>query len=294
MPRFQCTACGASFAVPQATIDKYPGWEPQYCRKDSPGKRKCGPRLKTPRSALGSVRGSTRTEENLPLARVLAKYDGGPASGVFTDGSAVPNPGPGGWGVVWVENGEIQEQRHGHHPDTTPRSALGSVRGSTRTEENLPLARVLAKYDGGPASGVFTDGSAVPNPGPGGWGVVWVENGEIQEQRHGHHPDTTNNRMELTALIEAFKLLPEDATARVLTDSELCVNTITKWAPAWERRGWKRKGNNPIKNLELVQELLPLFRAHAACELSWIAAHSGNRWNEYADSLATAWMRSEL
>ena len=170
MPRFQCTACGASFAVPQATIDKYPGWEPQYCRKDSPGKRKCGPRLKT------------------------------------------------------------------------PRSALGSVRGSTRTEENLPLARVLAKYDGGPASGVFTDGSAVPNPGPGGWGVVWVENGEIQEQRHGHHPDTTNNRMELTALIEAFKLLPEDATARVLTDSELCVNTITKWAPAWERRGLEAKG----------------------------------------------------
>ena len=162
-----------------------------------------------------------------------------------------------------------------------------------RSEENLTLAEVLSKYRDGPGSGVFTDGSSVPNPGPGGWGVVWVEEGKIQSERHGHDPQTTNNRMELRALIEAFKMLPEHAAVEIRTDSRLCVNTITQWAPGWERKGWKKK-SGPIKNLELVQELLSLYRAHPKCKLVWIAAHAGNRWNEYADSLATAWMRAEL
>ena len=127
---------------------------------------------------------------------------------------------------------------------------------------------------------------------PGGWGAVWVENGEIRAELHGHDPDTTNNRMELTALLEAFKALPEDAEVTVHSDSRLCVDTITKWAPNWERNGWKRKGD-PLKNLDLVKPLLTLYRAHPRCRLEWIEAHSGHRWNEYADALATAWMRSE-
>lgn len=160
-------------------------------------------------------------------------------------------------------------------------------------EENLTLAQVLAKYQDGPTSGVFTDGSSVPNPGPGGWGVVWVEAGEIRAQRHGHHPKTTNNRMELTALIEAFRLLPDEAETVVRTDSRLCVDTIEKWAPTWERKGWTKKGGE-IKNVALVQELLAQRRAHPRCTLEWIAAHAGNRWNEYADSLSLAWLREEL
>jgi hypothetical protein len=95
----------------------------------------------------------------------------------------------------------------------------------------------------------------VPNPGPGGWGVVLVEAGEIRAARHGKHPKTTNNRMELTALIEAFRLLPDDAEVTVHTDSRLCVDTIETWAPGWERKGWRKKGGE-IKNVELVQELL--------------------------------------
>ena len=166
-----------------------------------------------------------------------------------------------------------------------------SKRSRTRTEENLTPAEVLAKYTKGPDSGVFTDGSASPNPGPGGWGMVWVEKGEIMAEGHGHEAHTTNNRMELTALIEAYKALPEDARVTVHSDSRLCVNTITLWAPNWERNGWKRKGD-PLKNLALVKELLALYRAHPHCKLVWIASHSGDRWNEYADSLATAWMRS--
>ena len=221
MPSFQCRVCGATFTVPQAAIDEYPGWQPTYCREHS---------QKNPASTRRKPRASV----------------------------------------------------HG-----------GAGRGSSLREEHLTVAEVLLKYHGGPDCGVFTDGSAVPNPGPGGWGAVWVEEGEIQSEKHGHDPDTTNNRMELRALIEAFTMLPEDTATDVRTDSRLCVDTITKWAPSWERRGWKRK-SGPIKNLELVQELLALYRAHPTCTLIWIAAHSGHRWNEYADSLATAWMRAEL
>jgi ribonuclease HI len=152
---------------------------------------------------------------------------------------------------------------------------------------------VLEKYEAGPRDGVFTDGSSIPNPGPGGWGMVWVEDGEIKAEAHGHEVDTTNNRMELTALIAGYRALPTDASATVYTDSRLCVDTINKWAPSWERAGWKRKGA-PLKNLDLIKELLRLARAHPGCTLRWIASHSGYRWNEYADSLATAWLRDEV
>ena len=177
-----------------------------------------------------------------------------------------------------------------HSPRKT--KAPRRPRSSSR-EENLPVAEVLAKYTDGPTTGVFTDGGSHPNPGPGGWGWVWVEDGEIREQAHGHAPQTTNNRMELTALLAAFRALPEDAEAVIYTDSRLCVDTITKWAPGWERKGWTRKGD-PLKNLDLIKELLALYRKHPGCKLEWIAAHDGHRWNEYADSLASAWRRSEV
>ena len=164
---------------------------------------------------------------------------------------------------------------------------------SVTRDENLTIEEVLTQYREGPATGVFTDGGSIPNPGPGGWGMVWVEKGEIRDQAHGHDPDTTNNRMELTALLAAFKALPEDAEIIVYTDSKLCLDTITKWAPGWERKGWKRKGD-PLKNLDLIKELLALYRRHPGCKLEWIAAHNGYRWTEYADSLASAWRREKL
>jgi ribonuclease HI len=99
--------------------------------------------------------------------------------------------------------------------------------------------------------------------------------------------------MELTALINAFKSLPEDADLDIYSDSELCVKTLNEWAAAWEKRGWKRS-SGPIANLELVQELYALKKAHAKVRVKWIKAHNGWLWNEYADSLATAWTRSEL
>ncbi len=151
-------------------------------------------------------------------------------------------------------------------------------------------AEVLARHSSGPKTGVFTDGSCEGNPGPGGWGFVWVEDDAIREERFGHDPDTTNNRMELQALIEAYKLLPADARIDVYSDSQLCVNTVNQWAAGWERRGWKRK-SGPIANLALVKELYALAQSHPGVKLQWIRAHDGSRWNEYADALATTYLR---
>jgi ribonuclease HI len=96
--------------------------------------------------------------------------------------------------------------------------------------------------------------------------------------------------MELTALIAAYETLPGDAEVTVYSDSQLCVNTVNQWAAGWERRGWKRK-TGPIANLELVKRLYQLANAHPRTKLQWIKAHDGSRWNEYADALATSYLR---
>jgi ribonuclease HI len=157
-------------------------------------------------------------------------------------------------------------------------------------EPLLTPTQVLERHTGGPDTGVFTDGSCEGNPGPGGWGYVWVEKGRIRAEQYGSARATTNNRMELTALIAAYQALPEDAAITVFSDSQLCVNTINQWAVNWEKRGWRRKGG-PIANLELVQRLYALAGSHRNVELRWIKAHAGSRWNEYADSLATTYLR---
>ena len=188
------------------------------------------------------------------------------------------------------------------YPGWTPRqcrscrdaTGAGNKRGKRApVEENLTLAQVLKKYTAGPQDGVFTDGSANPNPGPGGWGVVYVEDGEVIASDYGNEAHTTNNRMELTALIRAYDLVPEGMETIVYTDSRLSVDTVTKWAAGWERNGWRRK-TGPIQNLDLVQELYARAKTRPELSLQWIKAHDGSRWNEYADSLSTAYLRKEL
>ena len=162
-----------------------------------------------------------------------------------------------------------------------------------RIETLYTPEEVLERFHDGPQDGVFTDGGAQPNPGPGGWGVVWVEGGTVVEQRHGYEADTTNNRMELTALIQAYRMIPPGRAPRIHSDSELVVKTATIWARQWEKAGWKRK-TGPIKNLDLVQELWALVKERPEIEVQWVAAHNGWRWNEYADALASAWTRAEV
>jgi ribonuclease HI len=173
-----------------------------------------------------------------------------------------------------------------------PGGSTGSGRNGGR-EEHLTIEQVLARYHGGPDDGVFTDGSSIPNPGPGGWGAVYVRDGEVVAQDHDYDPDTTNNRMELRALQAALELVEPGTPVRIYTDSNLAVKTLTEWAPGWRKRGWKRK-TGPVENLDLVKPLFEAFEARPEVELVWIKAHAGNRWNEYADALATAWAREQL
>ena len=95
---------------------------------------------------------------------------------------------------------------------------------------------------------------------------------------------------ELHTLIEAYRALPEDGFFEVYCDSQLCVNTINRWAAGWEKRGWRRK-TGPVENLDLVKELYALAKSHPHVELKWIKAHDGSRWNEYVDALASEYAR---
>jgi len=175
------------------------------------------------------------------------------------------------------------------YPGWTPRQCL-ACRDAARSgeEPNKPGSGATDGAGAGPSTGVFTDGGASPNPGPGGWGVVWVRENEIVDERWGSAPDTTNNRMELTALIEAADMVPADEPAVIYADSSLSINIVTKWAAGWEQRGWKRK-TGPVENLDLVRKAFYAYRARPELELRWIKGHSGARWNDYADELANRW-----
>lgn len=153
----------------------------------------------------------------------------------------------------------------------------------------LSKAEVLNKFHDGPSSGIFTDGGARPNPGPGGWGVVVVKDNQIYKELCGHDPDTTNNRMEFTALIQALKLLKPQHEVTIYSDSNYCVQTLNDWAVKWSENNWRKK-SGPIKNLDLVQEAFSLYQALPKTKIVWTKGHDGLRWNEYADCLANQWV----
>ena len=146
-------------------------------------------------------------------------------------------------------------------------------------------SRTLPPAAADPTTGVFTDGSAVPNPGEGGWGAVYVVDSIVVAESFGYGGQTTNNRMELTALIHAVDLVPEGTATHVYSDSNLAVRTINEWAAGWEKRGWRRK-SGPVENVDLVKEVYGAYRERPELTLVWIKAHVGFTWNEYADELA--------
>ncbi|MEE8375542.1 MAG: ribonuclease H [Acidimicrobiia bacterium] len=156
---------------------------------------------------------------------------------------------------------------------------------------DMSTSEVLARFTEGPRTGVFTDGSSEGNPGPGGWGAVLVVDDQMVSQDYGSETHTTNNRMELRGMIAGLQMIPADSPVDVYTDSQLVVNIITKWATGWKEKGWKKKSPGPIANLELVQEVYALAQGRSEAKIQWIKAHSGYRWNEYADALATAYRR---
>jgi ribonuclease HI len=173
---------------------------------------------------------------------------------------------------------------------TRPPARPSTTASRTKTRD-LTTGEVLSSFSDGPDTGVFTDGASEGNPGPGGWGAVYVVDGEIVDEALGSEPFTTNNKMELTALVAGLKMLQSDSQISVYTDSQLIVNIVTDWADGWKARGWTKKSPGPIANLDLVKEAHALYKQRPGVRINWVKAHAGNRWNEYADALATSYRR---
>ncbi|TRZ55904.1 MAG: ribonuclease HI [Rhodocyclaceae bacterium] len=131
---------------------------------------------------------------------------------------------------------------------------------------------------------IFTDGACSGNPGPGGWGAILRIQGR-EKELYGGEPDTTNNRMELTAVIEALKALKRPVKARVHTDSQYVQKGISEWIHAWKRRGWRTAGKQAVKNADLWRTLDQQAAQHRV-EWLWVRGHSGHAENERADALA--------
>lgn len=133
---------------------------------------------------------------------------------------------------------------------------------------------------------VYTDGACSGNPGPGGWAAIIVDDTGMRELSGGS-PATTNNRMELTAVIEALKAVDKDCAIDLYADSQYVVNAINQhWMKAWKRDGWTRKGDE-LKNAEMWQELDRLLKGRTV-DFHWVKGHAGDPMNERADKLATS------
>jgi ribonuclease HI len=131
---------------------------------------------------------------------------------------------------------------------------------------------------------VHTDGACSGNPGPGGWGVILAFNGR-EKELFGGAPETTNNRMELTAAIEALRALKGPCIVELHTDSKYLQDGITRWIHGWKRNGWKTAAKKPVKNADLWQALEAETATHRI-DWRWVQGHAGHDVNERADALA--------
>ncbi|MGB5490642.1 MAG: ribonuclease HI [Woeseiaceae bacterium] len=131
---------------------------------------------------------------------------------------------------------------------------------------------------------IYTDGACRGNPGPGGWGALLIA-GKRTKTMHGGDPESTNNRMELTAAIEALNALKGPRKVILHTDSKYVMDGINEWMPNWKKRGWKTAARKPVKNKDLWQALDEAVGRHDI-EWKWVKGHDGNEGNEMADALA--------
>ena len=131
---------------------------------------------------------------------------------------------------------------------------------------------------------IYTDGACSGNPGPGGWGAI-LRYGENEKELSGGAAETTNNRMELSAAIEALRALKRPSRVRIHTDSTYVKDGITKWIVNWKRNGWRTAAKKPVKNVDLWQDLYDALKDHDV-EWHWVKGHAGHSENERADALA--------
>lgn len=132
---------------------------------------------------------------------------------------------------------------------------------------------------------IYTDGACSGNPGKGGWGAVLVYKNN-EKEISGYDESTTNNRMELTAVIEALSSLKEPCEVLLTTDSKYVCDAITKgWVYSWKKNGWRKADKKPALNVDLWEKLLPLLEKHSV-EWNWVKGHAGHPYNERCDALA--------
>lgn len=132
---------------------------------------------------------------------------------------------------------------------------------------------------------IATDGACKGNPGPGGWGAI-IRYGSHEKELSGGEPDTTNNRMELTAAVAALNALKKPCRVRLSTDSRYVMDGLTKWLRNWQRNGWRTADKKPVKNADLWQQLVDAAAPHRI-EWIWVKGHAGHPDNERADRLAS-------
>lgn len=132
---------------------------------------------------------------------------------------------------------------------------------------------------------IFTDGACKGNPGPGGWGAL-LRMGKHEKELSGSDPDTTNNRMEMTAVIRALNALTEPCEVMLHTDSRYVIDGITKWVHGWQRKGWVNASKQPVRNADLWHELIAAAQRHRVT-WEWVRGHNGHVENERADRLAS-------
>ncbi|MBQ2830880.1 MAG: ribonuclease HI [Oscillospiraceae bacterium] len=134
---------------------------------------------------------------------------------------------------------------------------------------------------------IYTDGACSGNPGPGGWGAI-LSYGEAEREISGGAAETTNNRMELTAVIESLRLLKEPCIVELYSDSKYVIDAIDKgWVYGWKKRGWVKADKKPALNVDLWEQLLALLSTHTV-HLHWVKGHAANPKNERCDALAVA------
>ncbi|MBL4712755.1 MAG: ribonuclease HI [Gammaproteobacteria bacterium] len=131
---------------------------------------------------------------------------------------------------------------------------------------------------------IYTDGACRGNPGPGGWGASLRYNGQ-QKDLFGSEVESTNNRMELMAVIQALESLTRPCTVKIFTDSKYVLDGMTKWLPNWKKKGWKTAAKKPVKNVELWQRLDAAVQVNEV-SWQWVKGHAGDEGNECADALA--------
>lgn len=138
---------------------------------------------------------------------------------------------------------------------------------------------------------IYTDGSCLGNPGPGGWAAI-VKYNNTEKEISGGNPSTTNNRMEMTAVIEGLSILKEKCDVVVVTDSKYIIDSIEKgWIYAWLKRNWRKSNGEAVLNIDLWKAILDLLSKHNVI-FQWVKGHNGNEYNERCDELAVAKSKS--